>query len=60
LLSEPQVESLLKYPYGVYVQSPNASFDGEKFIITNRDVTKHLAWSVGNPYAPADYFDNFK
>lgn len=57
LLSNPQVESLLKYPYGRYVISPNAKFDGEKFIITNKDVSGYLAWHKGNPYAPADYFD---
>lgn len=57
LLSNPQVESLLKYPYGRYVISPNAKFDGEKFIITNKDVSGSLAWHKGNPYAPADYFD---
>ena len=60
LLSNPQVESLLKYPYGKYVISPNATFDGEKFIITDRDVTQYFAWHVGSPYAPADYFDNFQ
>jgi hypothetical protein len=58
LLSSPQVESLQKYPYGKYVLSPDAKFDGEQFIITDRDVTQYFAWSVGNPYAPADYFDN--
>jgi hypothetical protein len=60
LLSNPQVESLLKYPYGRYVISPDATFDGEKFIITNRDVSGYLAWHVGSPYAPADYFENFQ
>lgn len=60
LLSDPQVESLMKYPYGRYVMSPDAKFDGEKFIITNKDVTKYLAWHRENPHAPADYFDNFK
>lgn len=39
LLSEPTVLDLRDYPYGRYVQSPNARFDGEKFLITNRDVT---------------------
>ena len=58
LLSNPQVESLLKYAYGKYVMSPNAKFDGEKFIITDRDVTQYFAWNVGSPYAPAGYFDN--
>lgn len=38
LLSNPQVLKLLDYPYGRYVESPNAKFDGEKFIITNRYV----------------------
>ena len=44
LLSSPQVVDLSKYPYGRYVQSPNAEFDGEKFIITNRDMTNYPAW----------------
>jgi hypothetical protein len=58
LLSSPQVESLQKYPYGKYVISPDAKFDGEKFIVINRDLTGYLAWNVGNTYAPAGYFDN--
>jgi len=44
LLSEPQVVDLEKYPYGRYVQSPYAKFDGEKFIITNRDMTGYPEW----------------
>jgi hypothetical protein len=39
LLSNPQVLNLRSYPYGKYVESPNATFDGEKFNITNRDMT---------------------
>ena len=39
LLSNPLVLNLLDYPYGRYVESPNAMFDGEKFITTNRDVS---------------------
>ena len=39
LLSSPQVLNLLDYPYGDYVVSPFAKFDGEKFIILNKDVT---------------------
>lgn len=58
LLSNPQVESLMRYPYGRYVISPDATFDGEKFIIKDRDVSEYLAWHVGSPYAPAGYFDN--
>jgi hypothetical protein len=60
LLSNPQVESLQKYPYGKYVISPDAKFDGEKFIVIDRDLTGYLAWNVGSPYAPAGYFDNFQ
>lgn len=44
LLSEPQVLRLDQYPYGRYVISPNARFDGEKFIITDRDVSELPAW----------------
>jgi hypothetical protein len=44
LLSEPQVLRLDQYPYGRYVVSPNAKFDGEKFIITDRDVSLLPAW----------------
>ena len=58
LLSEPLVLDLNKYPYGRYVESPYAKFDGEKFIITNRDVTKYPAWHPKNPNTPEGYFDN--
>lgn len=44
LLSNPQVLELLDYPYGRYVISPNAKFDGEKFIILNMDTTYLLKW----------------
>lgn len=42
LLSDPLVINLLDYPYGRYVISPDAKFDGEKFIITDRNVTGYL------------------
>lgn len=42
LLSSPTVLDLRDYPYGRYVESPNAKFDGEKFIITNRDLTGYM------------------
>ena len=42
LLSDPLVVKLGDYPYGRYVISPDAKFDGEKFIITNRNVTGYL------------------
>lgn len=38
LLSSPQVLNLLDYPYGRYVQSPDATFDGEKFIPKGRNL----------------------
>jgi len=52
LLSNPLVLDLNEYPYGRYVQSPHAKFDGEKFIITNRDVSDYLPWHPKNPKAP--------
>jgi hypothetical protein len=39
LLSNPTVLNLKDYPFGRYVESPNAIFDGEKFITTDRDTT---------------------
>lgn len=59
LLSEPLVLDLGQYPYGRYVISPHAKFDGEKFIITNRDVTSLPAWSPRNPNTPEGYFEAF-
>lgn len=44
LQSNPTVLKLTDYPYGRYVESPHAKFDGEKFIITNRDVTNLYPW----------------
>lgn len=38
LLSEPTVLHLEDYPYGRYVTSPYAKFDGEKFIILNMNM----------------------
>ena len=51
LLSNPTVLKLGEYPYGRYVQSPNALFDGEKFIITDRDITGFLPWHPSHPRA---------
>lgn len=39
LLSNPTVVNVLNYPYGRYVYSPYAKFDGEKFTILDIDVT---------------------
>lgn len=47
LLSSPTVVELLDYPYGRYVVSPNAKFDGNKFIILDRDTTNLLKWYTG-------------
>jgi len=48
LLSNPLVLKLSEWPFGRYVESPNAEFDGEKFIITDRDVSNLM------PFAPVD------
>lgn len=42
LLSEPQVINLKDYPYGRYVMSPHAKFDGSKFIILDQDVSEMI------------------
>ena len=47
LLSDPVVLDLADYPYGRYVQSPYAKFDGQKFIILNRDTTDLMPWYPG-------------
>lgn len=44
LLSNPQVLNLLDYPYGMYVVSPNALFDGEKFIIKDQEMSSLMPW----------------
>ena len=38
LLSSPQVLSLLDYPYGMYVMSPNALFVNGEFVILETDM----------------------
>ena len=59
LLSEPLVLRLTEWPYGRFVVSPNAKFDGEKFIITDRNVTNLPAWHPKNPNTPEGYFEQF-
>jgi hypothetical protein len=39
LLSSPRVLSLLDYPYGMYVSSPNALFVDNEFVILERDTS---------------------
>ena len=55
LLSNPTVLDLRDYPYGHHVMPPDASFDGEKFIIKNRTVVQHsllTEWHPKNPNNP--------
>jgi hypothetical protein len=59
LLSQPLVLDLRKFPYGRFVISPHAKFDGEKFIITNRNVANLPAWHPRNPNTPEGYFEAF-
>lgn len=49
LLSQPTVLDLGDFPYGRYVISPNALFDGEKFIITDRDMSELIPWHPSHP-----------
>lgn len=39
LLSNPLVLSLLDYPYGMYVSSPNAMFINNEFVILEKDTS---------------------
>lgn len=48
LLSNPQVLKLADYPYGRYVSSPHAKFDGEKFIVLDRDVSQLWPWGANH------------
>lgn len=47
LLSNPIVLDLKNYAYGRYVMSPNAKFDGEKFIILDQDVSNFMPFYLG-------------
>jgi hypothetical protein len=38
LLTTSKALCLWDYPYGIYVQSPYATFDGEKFTLLNQDM----------------------
>jgi len=49
LLSNPTILNLNDYPYGLYVQSPYATFDGQKFIITDRNMSELLPWHITDP-----------
>lgn len=49
LLSDPTVLDLRDYAYGRHVISPNAAFDGEKFIITNMDMSELTPWAPTQP-----------
>ena len=40
LLSNPLVLNLLDYPYGLYVESPNALFVNNEFVILDTDMTQ--------------------
>lgn len=51
LLSNPQVINLNDYAYGQYVQSPYATFDGNQFTLTNRDMSTLLPWHPTHPRA---------
>jgi uncharacterized protein YkvS len=49
LLSNPTVLDLQDYAYGRYVISPYATFDGEQFTITNRDMSTLIPWAPTQP-----------
>lgn len=52
LLSNYIAVSAVDYPYGHHVLSPNAKFDGERFIIKNASVASLYPWHPKNPNSP--------
>ena len=56
LLSDPTVLCLWDYPYGQYVMSPHAQFDGENFIITDQDMDSLIPYPHEVPYTSSEFF----
>lgn len=51
LLSNPLAVKVADYAYGRYVMGGDATFDGEKFTITDRDLTGYLPFRTNSPRA---------
>lgn len=56
LLTTDKAICLWDYPYGVYVESPHATFNGEEFIITDRNVTSLPAYPFDIPFTSSEFF----
>jgi hypothetical protein len=56
LLSPHLVLCLFDYPFGAYVSSPNATFDGIKFTITDRDMDTLDPHPYEPPFTSSTFF----
>jgi hypothetical protein len=52
LLSDHTVVDASEYPYGWMVVSPNAKFDGEKFLIKDANIKDLSPWHIKDPRHP--------
>jgi hypothetical protein len=56
LLSPHSVFCTYDYPFGAYVVAPNATFDGEKFIIADRDMDTLDPHPYEPPFTSSTFF----
>jgi hypothetical protein len=56
LLTVNKAICLWDYPYGQYVQSPYATFDGEKFNIENQDMNAIEPYPHTTPFTSSTFF----
>lgn len=56
LLSPHSVFCLYDYPFGAYVVSPNATFDGEQFTITDIDMNTLIPYPYEPPFTSSTFF----
>ena len=56
LLTVDKALCLWDYPYGSYVSSPDATFNGEEFYITNRDMSMLQPYPYEIPRTSSDFF----
>ena len=56
LLTTDKAICLWDYPYGVYVESPHATFDGEQFTITNQSMENLTPYPFEVPNTSSEFF----
>ena len=56
LLTTDKAICLWDYPYGVYVESPHATFDGEEFTITDQSMENLTPYPFEVPNTSSEFF----